>query len=231
MSIIKNLNPVFIEKTKDGERMYDISSRLIKDRVIYLDCEIDSEVSSQIVSLLFLLDREDSEKPISLWLSSPGGCVSGLFAIYDMMHRIKAPVKTVCIGEVCSAAAILLAAGTPGKRFAMPNSRVMIHQVQVEGIGGSNAELEISTKEIKSVQEYLTEILARHTGHTKAKIKRDTKLDRYMSATEAKDYGLIDKILPVSKKPLPLLTKELAKPVKLDVQETVVEESNQDDDE
>jgi ATP-dependent Clp protease protease subunit len=210
MSIIKNLNPVFIEKTKDGERMYDVSSRLIKDRVIYLDCEINDEIASQIVALLFLLDRESSEKIISLWISSPGGCVSGLFAIYDMMNRIKAPIKTVCIGEVCSAASIILASGSIGKRFAMPNSRIMIHQIQVEGIGGSNTELEISAKEIKSIQDYLTEILARHTGHTKAKIKRDTKLDKFMSAKEAKEYGIIDHILPFSKPQLPLLTKEVS---------------------
>ena len=130
-----NLNPIFFEKTKDGEKMYDVSSRLVKDRVLYLDCEIDQEMTSQITSLLFLLDREDDNKKISLWINSPGGDAQGFFAIYDMINRIKAPVQTVCIGEACSASAILLASGTPGMRYAMPSSRVMIHQIQVENMG------------------------------------------------------------------------------------------------
>jgi ATP-dependent Clp protease protease subunit len=203
-----NLNPIFFEKTKDGEKMYDVSSRLVKDRVLYLDCEIDQEMTSQITSLLFLLDREDSDKKISLWINSPGGDAQGFFAIYDMINRIKAPVQTVCIGEACSASAILLASGTPGMRYAMPSARVMIHQIQVENMGGSNAEIEINTKELKEVQEYLTEILARHTGHTKAKIKRDTKMDKWFSACGAVDYGLVDKILtPVKQQPV-LLKRE-----------------------
>ena len=204
---IHNLNPIFWEKTKDGERMYDISSRLVKDRVIFLDGEIDDEITSNVVSLLFLLDRED-ESPISLWINSGGGAVQGFLAIYDMMQRIKAPVKTVCIGEASSAAAILLASGSQGMRFAMPNSRIMIHQIQVDGIGGSNAEVEIDTREIRALQDHLTEILARHTCHTKAKIKRDTKMDKYMSAKEAIEYGLVDKILPPAKSQPELLKRE-----------------------
>lgn len=206
-----NLNPIFFEKTKDGEKMYDVSSRLVKDRVLYLDCEIDQEMTSQITSLLFLLDREDDNKKISLWINSPGGDAQGFFAIYDMINRIKAPVQTVCIGEACSASAILLASGTPGMRYAMPSSRVMIHQIQVENMGGSNAEIEINTKELKEVQEYLTEILARHTGHTKAKIKRDTKMDKWFSAQGAVDYGLVDKILPPVKNLPELLKRESKK--------------------
>jgi len=204
----RNLNPIFFEKTKDGERIYDVSSRLVKDRVLYLDDEIDAESTSHITSLLFLLDREDESKKISLWINSGGGDTQGLFAIYDMMNRIKAPVQTVCIGEACSAAAILLASGTPGMRYVMPSARVMIHQIQVENMGGSNAEIEINTKEIKDVQEYLTEILARHTGHTKAKIKRDTKMDKWFSAQGAVDYGLVDKILPPVKSRPELLKRE-----------------------
>lgn len=211
MSVIKNLNPVFFEKSKDGEIVYDVSSRLIKDRVIHLDCAIDDEITSQIISLLFLLDREDNKKEISFWISSPGGSASCLLSIYDMMQKIKAPVKTICVGDASSAAAILLSAGTPGKRYAMPHSRIMIHQVQLDGVGGSNSEFLITSKEIKHIQDCLTEILARHTGHTKAKINRDTKVDKYMSAQEALDYGIIDKILPVYKKQLPLYTKELTK--------------------
>jgi ATP-dependent Clp protease protease subunit len=203
-----NLNPIFFEKTKDGERMYDVSSRLVKDRTLFLDCEIDQEITSQVTSLLFLLDLEDSEKMISLWINSPGGIVQGFFAIYDMIQRIKAPVQTICMGEACSASAILLAAGSPGFRYCMPNSRVMIHQIQIDGLGGSNAEIELNTKELKEVQEQLTEILAQHTGHTKAKIKKDTKMDKWFSAQGAVDYGLVDYILQPTKQAPELLKRE-----------------------
>jgi len=206
-----NLNPIFFEKTKEGERIYDVSSRLMKDRVIYLDCEIDEEITSQITSLIFLLDRENQEQKIKLWINSPGGLAQGFFAIYDMIQRVKSPIETVCIGEASSASAILLASGSQGLRYAMPNSRIMIHQIQVEGLAGSNAEIEIGTKELKEVQDRLTEILARHTGHTKAKIKRDTKMDKYLSALEALEYGLIDKILPTAKKQPELLKREVKK--------------------
>jgi ATP-dependent Clp protease, protease subunit len=225
-----NLNPIFFEKTKDGEKIFDVSSRLMKDRVIYLDCEIEEEVASQITAILFLLDREDESKKISLWINSPGGDAPGFFAIYDMMHRIKAPVQTVCIGEACSASAILLAAGTPGMRYAMPSSRVMLHQIQVEGLGGSNAEIEIDTKELKEMQEYLTEILARHTGHTKAKIKRDTKMDKWFSAETAVEYGIVDKILmPVKTKP-ELLTREVKKKISKDSAEPKNSKDEEEDD-
>jgi ATP-dependent Clp protease, protease subunit len=205
---IHNLNPIFFEKTKDGERMYDVSARLVMDRVIYLDCEIDSEITAQVTSLLFLLDREDSEKKISFWINSPGGLLQGFFAIYDMMHRIKAPVQTVCVGEACSAAAILLAAGSPGLRYCMPNSRVMIHQIQVGGLEGSNTEIEIETRELKAQQDVLTDILARHSGHTKTKIKNDTKMDKWMNAQAAVDYGIVDKILPAYKEVPELIKRE-----------------------
>lgn len=190
-----NLNPIF----KDNESMYDVSSILLKDRILFLDCEIDQEITSWITSMLFLLDREDSKDKISLWISSPGGIVQGFFAIYDMIQRIQAPVQTICMGEACSAAAILLAAGTPGLRYCMLNSRVMIHQIQIDGLGGSNAEVELNAKELKEVQEQLTDILSRHTGHTKAKIKKDTKMDKWFSAKNAVDYGLVDHILMPTK--------------------------------
>lgn len=222
-----NINPIFFEKTKEGERIYDVSSRLMKDRVIYLDCEIDEEVTSQITSLIFLLSREDQEKDIKLWINSPGGLAQGFFAIYDMIQRVKAPVKTVCVGEASSASAILLASGSQGKRYAMPNSRIMIHQIQVDGLAGSNAEIEIGTKELKEVQDRLTEILARHTGHTKAKIKRDTKMDKYMSAAEALEYGLIDKILPTAKAQPELLKREVKREINIEVDS----ESEADDEE
>jgi ATP-dependent Clp protease protease subunit len=199
----------------------------MKDRVIYLDCEIDEEVTSQITSLIFLLSREDKEKDIKLWINSPGGLAQGFFAIYDMIQRVKAPVKTVCIGEASSASAILLASGSHGKRYAMQNSRIMIHQIQVDGLAGSNAEIEIGTKELKEVQDRLTEILARHTGHTKAKIKKDTKMDKYMSAAEALEYGLIDKILPTAKTQPELLKREVKRIVNTEVDLN----SEEDDDE
>lgn len=202
-----NLNPIFFEKTKDGEVMYDTSSRLIKDRVIFLDSAIDMELASQIVQLLFLLDREESDDPIQLWISSPGGCVEGFFAIYDMIQRIETPVMTVCMGEACSAAALLLAAGSHGMRYSMPNARIMIHQIQVDGLGGSNAEIEISTKELKKLQAKLTEVLAIHTGKSKAKINKDTKMDRYLSAKEAQEYGIIDEIMK-PKKNVPVLIEK-----------------------
>jgi|SRR5690606_196959 len=203
-----NLNPVFFEKTKDGEKIYDVSSRLIKDRVIFLSEELDEENTSSILSLLFLLDREDEDSPIQLWINSPGGIAHGFFAIYDMIQRIKAPVKTVCMGEACSAAAMLLASGTQGMRYAMPSARIMIHQIQVGGMAGSNSEIEIETKELKAIQERLTDIFARHTGHTKAKVKRDTKMDKYMSAQDAIDYGIIDKILSYTKPQPELVNRE-----------------------
>jgi ATP-dependent Clp protease, protease subunit len=202
---MKNFNPYFSEKTKDGEKVYDISSRLVKDRVIFLDCELDEEIGNNIVSLLFLLDRE-SDDPISFWINSPGGSLSELFAIYDMMHRIKAPIKTVCIGEAYSAAAVILAAGTKGMRYAMPHSRIMIHEVQVVGLQGSSSEIEAGTKETNILQGHLTEMLARHTGNKKSKVKRDIKLDRYMSAEEAVKYGIVDSLLPY-KKEIPELIK------------------------
>jgi ATP-dependent Clp protease protease subunit len=177
----------------------DNISRLLQDRIIFLDSEIVPSIASKIVSQLFCLDKEDSTKPIELWIMSPGGSVESFFAIYDMMNFIKSPIKTVCVGEACSAAAMLLAAGTKGMRFLMPNSRVMIHQIQMDDIGGSNAEIEIETKELKQIQNSLTELLSRHTGKAKSKINRDTKMDKYLSAKDAIAYGLADEILPSNK--------------------------------
>lgn len=212
----KIINPMFYEQNDDEEYIYNLSStllkhELLKHRIIYLDREIDQELSSRIISLLFLLDKESEEEPISFWITSIGGDVQGFFAIYDMMQKIQAPIKTICMGEAFSAAAFLLASGSSGERYAMPNSRVMIHQIQIDGISGSNAEIQIGTKEIKEVQYKISEIIARHTGHTISKIKRDIKLDRYMSAQEALNYGIVDKIIPVSKNIPELLKREVKK--------------------
>lgn len=206
-----NFNPIFFEKTKDGEMMYDVSSRLVKERTIFIDCPIDAELSSSIVSLLFLLDREIEEEgkddSITLWIQSPGGSITSLFAIYDMMQYISTPIETICIGDASSAAAVILAAGSYGKRCALPNSRIMIHQVQIHGQGGSFPEVELSNKETKILNDKMIEILARHTGQTIAKIRKDTKMDLSLSAEEAVKYGLIDKILSPAKK-VPELKKK-----------------------
>ena len=196
---LKNMNPVFWEKTKEGEVLYDVYSRLVKDRIIFLHEEVDSSVASVIVALLLILDEEDNETPISIYINSPGGAVESLFAIYDLMQLIKAPIRTICVGEASSAAAILLAAGTKGLRFATVNSRIMIHQIQIGGVEGSGTDVETTAKEIKSLKKRLTEILARHTGQSYRKVLRDCEVDKYMSAEEAKNYGLVDEILQPTK--------------------------------
>jgi ATP-dependent Clp protease protease subunit len=211
----KNVNPWFLEKNKDGnEVLYDIYARLVRERVIFLNNDINDESAGIIVAQMYLLDIENSEEPIELWINSVGGETDGFFAIYDTMHMIKAPVHTVCVGSAMSAAAILLASGDPGHRFALPNSHIMIHQVQVPShIGGSGTDVEIEAKEVKKIKDSLNEILARHTGNTKRKIKDNTENDKYMDAETAKEFGIIDNILERSKdKPLPeLLTRQPAK--------------------
>lgn len=190
-----NINPVFFEKTKDGEILYDVYARLVKDRIIFLHEEIDSNVASVIVALLLVLDEEDKEEPISLYINSPGGSVESFFAIYDVMQLIHAPIKTICVGEASSAAAILLAAGSAGMRFATVNSRIMIHQIQIGSVEGSGTDLENTAKEVKALKKKLTEVLARHTGQSYKKVLRDCEIDKYLSAMESKEYGLVDEIL------------------------------------
>lgn len=191
----KNVNPVFFEKTKDGEILYDVYARLVKDRIIFLHEEIDSEVASVIVALLLVLDQEDKEEPISLYINSPGGSVESFFAIYDVMQLVHAPIKTICVGEASSAAAILLAAGSAGMRFATTHSRVMIHQIQIGSMEGSGTDLENTAKEVKALKKKLTEVLARHTGQSYKKVLNDCEVDKYLSSEEAKAYGIVDEIL------------------------------------
>lgn len=207
----KNVTSLYVEKGKDGsEVLYDVYARLVRERVIFLNEEINDESAGLIVAKLFLLDRENSSEPIELWINSPGGETDGFFAIYDMIQMIQAPVKTVCIGSASSAAAIVLAAGTPGYRYATKNSHIMIHQV-LGAISGKASDVENEAKEMKKLKNTLTEILARHTGNTMAKIKRDTESDRYMDAQTAKDYGIIDEILPQTKKIPELKVRQRAK--------------------
>lgn len=188
------LVPTVLEKTQFGERAYDIYSRLLKDRIIFLGGPIDDHVANIIIAQLLFLDSEDSKKDIQLYINSPGGVVTAGLAIYDTMQYVKADVSTICIGMAASMGAFLLAGGTKGKRCALPNSRVLIHQV-MGGAEGQAADIEIQAKEIIRIRKQITEILSKHTGQSYEKIEKDSDRDFYMTSTEAKDYGIIDKVL------------------------------------
>lgn len=189
--------PYVVEKTSRGERSYDIYSRLLKDRIIMLSGEINDEVASSIVSQLLFLEAEDPDKDIYLYINSPGGVVTSGFSIYDTMNYIKSPVSTICIGQAASMGAFLLSCGEKGKRYALPNSRIMIHQ-PLGGARGQATDIEIQAKEILRLKETINEILAKNTGQKVAKIAKDTDRDFFMSAKEASEYGLIDKVLEKS---------------------------------
>jgi len=176
-----------------------VYSQLIKDRVVLLNDELDRKLASGIVASLLLFEHENNQAIISFYINSPGGDVSSLFAVYDMMQIISAPIRTICVGEACSSAAILLAAGSKGMRFATQNSRVMIHQIQIDGVAGRGTDIEVEAKEIKIIKRSMTEVLARHTGQTYRKVYRDCENDTYLSADEAQKYGIIDEILKPSK--------------------------------
>lgn len=188
------LVPMVIEKTQFGERAYDIYSRLLKDRIIFLGTPIDDAVANIIAAQLLFLESEDPAKDISLYINSPGGAVSAGMAIYDTMQYIKPDVATICIGQAASAAAILLAAGAKGKRYALPNARVMIHQV-LGGAEGPATDVEIRTREMLRIKHALNAILAKHTGKTPEQINKDTDRDYFMDALEAQKYNLVDKVI------------------------------------
>lgn len=188
------LVPMVLEKTQFGERSYDIYSRLLKDRIIFLGGPIDDNVANIVMAQLLFLDSEDPKKDISIYINSPGGVVTAGMAIYDTMQYIQADVSTICIGQAASAAAILLAAGSKGKRFSLPNSRVMIHQV-MGGAEGQATDVEIQTKEMLRIKKSVNEILAKHTGQSVEKIEKDTERDYYLVPDEAKKYGLIDEVI------------------------------------
>ncbi|ACI19759.1 ATP-dependent Clp endopeptidase proteolytic subunit ClpP [Dictyoglomus thermophilum] len=192
------LVPIVIEQTPRGERAYDIYSRLLKSRIVFLGTAINDEVANLVVAQLLFLESEDPEKDIYLYINSPGGEVSAGLAIYDTMRHIKPKVATVCVGQAASMAAILLAAGDKGKRYALPHSRVMIHQ-PLGGAYGPAADIEIHTREILKIKRVLNEILAHHTGQPIEKIERDTDRDFFMSAYEAKEYGIVDEVLESKK--------------------------------
>ncbi len=186
--------PTVIEASSRGERSFDIFSRLLRERIIFLGDEIDDEMSNSIIAQLLLLDSENPEKDIMMYINSPGGVITSGLAIFDTMQHIRADVSTICIGEAASMGAFLLSAGTKGKRMSLPNSRIMIHQ-PLGGAQGQASDIEIEAKEILRMKKALNEMLAKHTGQTIEKIKADTERDYYMSPFEAKEYGLIDKVI------------------------------------
>ncbi len=189
------LVPMVVEQTNRGERAYDIYSRLLRDNIIFIGTPIDDNVANLVTAQLLFLAAEDPEKDISLYINSPGGVVTAGMAIYDTMQFIKPDVTTICIGQAASVAALLLAAGTPGKRFALPNSRVLIHQPTMGGLSGQATDIDIHAREILRIRASLNEILAKHTHQPVEKIEHDVERDYWMSAQQAREYGLIDEII------------------------------------
>ncbi len=188
------LVPIVIEQSSRGERAFDIYSRLLKDRIIFLGGGIDDNIADLIVAQLLFLESEDPEKDISLYINSPGGVVTAGMAIYDTMQYIKPDVSTICIGQAASMGALLLGAGAKGKRYALPNSHIMIHQ-PLGGAQGQASDIEIQAQEILRMKDMLNDILAHHTGQPLKRVKRDTDRDFFMSSKEAKEYGLIDEVV------------------------------------
>jgi len=186
--------PIVIEKTGRGERSYDIYSRLLKDRIIMLNGEVNDAVSASIVAQLLFLEAEDPDKDIYLYINSPGGVITSGMAMYDTMNYIKPDVSTICIGQAASMGAFLLSSGAKGKRFALPNARIMIHQ-PLGGAQGQATDIQIQAKEIQRMKDSLNKLLSEQTGKPISQIENDTERDNFMSATEAMEYGLIDKVL------------------------------------
>lgn len=189
-----NLVPTVIEKTHYGERAYDIYSRLLKDRIIFIGTAINDVVANSVIAQLLFLESEDPKKDIKIYLNTPGGSVTAGLAVYDTMQYIKPDVQTICVGIAASMGAVLLAAGATGKRYALPNSEVMIHQV-MGGAQGQASDIKIGAEHILKVKDRLNKILAKHTGQTLSKVEKDSDRDNFMVAEEAKKYGLIDKVI------------------------------------
>jgi len=194
MKAESQLIPMVVEQSSRGERAYDIYSRLLKERIIFVGGPIDDEVSNVIIAQLLFLQSEDGNKEISMYLNSPGGVVTAGLAIYDTMQYLSAPISTICIGQAASFGALLLSAGEKGKRYALPNARIMIHQ-PLGGAQGQATDIEIQTQEILRIKKLLNEIMAKHTGQSLAKIEKDTDRDFYMGPAEAVKYGLIDEVI------------------------------------
>jgi ATP-dependent Clp protease protease subunit len=190
-----HLVPMVVEQTARGERAFDIYSRLLKDNIIFIGTPIDDTVANLVVAQMLFLESEDPDREISLYINSPGGSVTAGMAIYDTMQFVRCPVTTFCIGQCASMGAVLLAAGTKGRRFALPNSRILIHQPSAGGISGQATDIKIAAEEILRLRERLNEILSNHTGQTIETIERDVERDRIMSAMQAKEYGIIDQVI------------------------------------
>jgi len=189
-----NLVPIVVEKTPQGERSYDIYSRLLKDRIIFLGTEIDDQTANIIIAQLLFLEASDPDKDIFIYINSPGGSVSSTIAIYDTIQYIKSDVATICIGMAASGAALILAAGTKGKRSSLPNSRIMLHQ-PLGGAQGQVSDIEIQTKELLRIKKKINEILTYHTNQPLERIEKDTDRDFFMTGDEAKSYGVVDEVI------------------------------------
>lgn len=196
---MKSLIPVVVEQTARGERAYDIYSRLLTERIIFLGTPIDDNIANLVIAQMLHLESEEPEKDINLYINSPGGVITSALAIYDTIQYIKPDLTTICIGQAASAGAVLLAAGTKGKRFALPNSRMIIHQPH-GGVTGQAVDIDIQAREILRTRQLLDEILAKHTGQSLEKVRQDTDRDFIMTAEEAKDYGLVDSVVTHRKK-------------------------------
>lgn len=188
------LVPIVVEQTPRGERSYDIYSRLLKDRIIFLGTQIDDATANTIIAQLLFLEATDPDKDIYIYINSPGGSVSSTIAIYDTIQYIRSDVSTICIGMAASGAALILTSGSKGKRFALPNSRIMVHQ-PLGGVQGQVTDIEIQARELKRIKDTINKILTHHTGQKLEKIEKDTDRDFYMTAQESKEYGLVDEVI------------------------------------
>lgn len=189
------LVPIVVEQTNRGERSYDIYSRLLKDNIIFLGGAIDDDVANLVIAQLLFLEAENPEKDVALYINSPGGSTSAGLAIYDTMQYVKPDISTFCVGQAASMGAVLLAAGTKGKRIILPNSRVLIHQPWVRGLGGQQSDIQIQAQDLLSLRDRLDEVLAKHTGQSKETVHEDTDRDNILTAEEAIEYGLVDQIM------------------------------------
>ncbi len=188
-----------VEQTSRGERAFDIYSRLLNERIIFLGTPVDDQIANLIVAQLLHLESEDPDKDINLYINSPGGDVASGFAVYDTMQYIKPDVQTICMGQAASAAAVLLACGTPGKRLALPNARILIHQPAIEGSGGQASDVEIIANEVLRMRALLEDMIAKHTGKDVEEVRRDIERDKILTAQQAKDYGIVDQVIPSRK--------------------------------
>ncbi len=189
------LVPMVVEQTNRGERAYDIYSRLLKDNIIFIGGAIDDDVANLVIAQLLFLEAENPEKDVALYINSPGGSTTAGLAIYDTMQYVKPDISTFCVGQAASMGAVLLAAGTKGKRIILPNSRVLIHQPWVRGMGGQQSDVQIHAQDLLNLRDRLDEVLAKHTGQSKDKVHEDTDRDNILTAEEAVDYGLVDQIM------------------------------------